>query len=60
MRIWGPHGQNKLSDSSILLLGLIIPILNVFRCEPAGIESLKNLILPGVGFVTIVDNETIT
>ena len=33
-------------ESRILLLG----------CHPSGVETLKNLVLPGVGFVAIVDD----
>jgi len=28
--------------------------------EPAGVETLKNLILPGIGSVTIVDDQDVT
>lgn len=46
IRLWGVQGQKRLSKSSICLLG----------CAGAGIEALKNLVLPGCGQIVIVDN----
>ncbi|KAL4455130.1 hypothetical protein ABPG74_006512 [Tetrahymena malaccensis] len=50
LRLWGPQGQRKLANSKILLLG----------AAPAGVEALKNLVLPGCGHITIVDHQLIT
>lgn len=50
LRIWGPLGQQKLEKSRICMFG----------CEPAGVETLKNLILPGCGHITIVDDKLVT
>lgn len=49
LRLWGADGQKKLSEASILLI----------NATAAGTESLKNLILPGVGFITILDDKLI-
>ena len=49
LRLWGPHGQKKLSASRILLLG----------ASATGSEALKNLILPQIKKFTIVDNELV-
>eukprot|EP01089_Gocevia_fonbrunei_P001628 TRINITY_DN1150_c0_g1_i3.p1 TRINITY_DN1150_c0_g1~~TRINITY_DN1150_c0_g1_i3.p1 ORF type:complete len:551 (-),score=151.11 TRINITY_DN1150_c0_g1_i3:32-1642(-) len=45
LRLWGAHGQQALENSKILLLG----------AGPTGTETLKNLVLPGIGSFTIVD-----
>lgn len=31
-----------------------------YSCDPVGVETLKNLVLPGIGHITIVDDEIIT
>lgn len=49
IRIWGTDGQRRLNDSKILCLGL----------TAAGTETLKNLVLPGFGFITIVTDEKV-
>ncbi len=46
LRLWGSHGQRMLSNASVCLLG----------CGPTGTETIKNLVLPGVGQITIVDH----
>ena len=38
-----------VSKTKLLMLG----------CEPAGVELLKNLILPGLGYFYVVDNEIV-
>lgn len=38
VRLWGLHGQERLHNSHIVLLG----------AGPAGSETLKNLVLPGL------------
>eukprot|EP00357_Protocruzia_adherens_P002316 CAMPEP_0115024230 /NCGR_PEP_ID=MMETSP0216-20121206/33053_1 /TAXON_ID=223996 /ORGANISM="Protocruzia adherens, Strain Boccale" /LENGTH=523 /DNA_ID=CAMNT_0002398127 /DNA_START=16 /DNA_END=1587 /DNA_ORIENTATION=- len=50
LRLWGSHGQKKLMDASIVFLG----------ASPINTETAKNLVLPGVGKVTIVDNQDVT
>mmetsp|Transcript_7107 Transcript_7107/g.9624 ORF Transcript_7107/g.9624 Transcript_7107/m.9624 type:complete len:618 (-) Transcript_7107:92-1945(-) len=45
LRLWGPSGQRALSQSTIVL----------FNATAAGTETLKNLVLPGVGSFHIVD-----
>lgn len=46
IRLWGAHGQRALSQSHICLL----------NAGPTGTETLKNLVLPGVGKISIVDS----
>lgn len=50
IRLWGPHGQKILSHSDVLLLGT----------SPAGTETLKNLILPGIRRFTVVDEGNVS
>eukprot|EP00116_Pleurobrachia_bachei_P003554 sb/3463816/ len=50
LRLWGEEGQSLLESASICLL----------NGTTLGCEILKNLILPGIGEVTIVDNNTVT
>ena len=50
VRLWGPHGQ-------ALLLGSRICLLNA---SATGTETLKNLVLPGCGHITIVDGADVT
>ena len=47
LRLWGANGQKALMEARVLLLG----------AGPAGTETLKNLVLPGVGRVVVVDDE---
>ena len=49
-RLWGGHGQHKLVHSHIIMLG----------SSSYGSETLKNLVLPGVGRVTIIDDVKVT
>jgi len=49
IRLWGVQGQRRLGQAKVALLG----------CSGAGIEALKNLVLPGVGQVDIWDTEKI-
>lgn len=49
-RLWGADGQKRLAEAHIVLLG----------ATAAGAEALKNVILPGLGRFTIVDNAKIT
>lgn len=50
LRLWGPRGQRKLMKSHILLV----------NANAVGTETLKNLVLPGVGKFTILDDKIIT
>ncbi|KAL6529646.1 NEDD8-activating enzyme E1 regulatory subunit axr1 [Orobanche gracilis] len=49
LRIWGEQGQAALEKSSICLL----------NCGPTGSETLKNLVLGGIGGITIVDGSKV-
>ncbi|KAI4322556.1 hypothetical protein L6164_022237 [Bauhinia variegata] len=49
LRIWGEQGQVALEKSSVCLL----------NCGPTGSETLKNLVLGGVGSITIVDGSKV-
>jgi amyloid beta precursor protein binding protein 1 len=46
LRLWGRNGQKALVESRLLLLG----------ASCTGSETLKNLVLPGCGCITIVDD----
>jgi amyloid beta precursor protein binding protein 1 len=50
LRLWGPHGQKEVNESKICVLG----------SSALATESLKNLVLPGVGHFTIVDNAVVS
>ena len=50
LRLWGADGQRKLMQSRILLL----------YASPSGSETLKNLVLPGVGEICIIDNNLVS
>jgi len=50
IRLWGMHGQKRIEKSHICLLG----------AGPSGTETLKNLILPGIGQFTVIDGERVT
>ena len=45
IRLWGANGQKALMESNILLI----------NADSAGTETLKNLVLPGVGSFTVLD-----
>ncbi len=47
LRLWAASGQAALEDAKVLLLNSGSGVV--------GVETLKNLILPGVGSFTIVD-----
>lgn len=49
LRMWGANGQRALNNSRILLIG----------AGPTGTETLKNLVLPGVGHFTILDDAVV-
>lgn len=46
LRLWGKHGQMRLSQSNIAVLG----------AGATATETLKNLVLPGLGCFTVVDS----
>jgi len=50
LRLWGEHGQQAMEECSACLL-------NASAC---GSETLKNLVLPGIGAFTIVDGSTVS
>jgi amyloid beta precursor protein binding protein 1 len=49
LRLWGPQGQRKLMKSHILLIG----------ADAVGTETLKNLVLPGIGNFTVLDDHIV-
>ncbi|KAI1002868.1 hypothetical protein K3495_g5335 [Podosphaera aphanis] len=52
LRLWAAQGQQALEDAEILLINT--------GSGTVGVETLKNLILPGIGKFTIVDNAKVT
>ncbi|KAG5449507.1 NEDD8-activating enzyme E1 regulatory subunit [Clonorchis sinensis] len=50
LRLWGDHGQLAIESSKVCLI----------RASAVGCEILKNLVLPGVGSFTIVDDAAVT
>ncbi|KAG0332286.1 NEDD8-activating enzyme E1 regulatory subunit [Podila horticola] len=50
LRLWGAGGQEALESAHILLV----------NATAVGCEILKNLVLPGIGQYTIVDQGTVT
>lgn len=50
LRLWGDHGQYLLETSHVCLI----------NATATGTEILKNLILPGIGAFTVVDNSVVT
>ena len=49
LRLWGDHGQAKLESAHVCLI----------HATALGTETLKNLVLPGIGAFTIVDNHRV-
>ena len=49
LRLWGATGQRKLMNSHILLVG----------ADGVGTETLKNLVLPGIGNFTVLDDHIV-
>lgn len=49
LRLWANDGQSRLERSHICLI----------NATPTGAEALKNLILPGIGAFTIVDERVV-
>ena len=52
LRLWAASGQQTLENAKVLLL--------ISGSAVVGVETLKNLILPGVGNFTIVDQEKVS
>ncbi|KAI9745617.1 MAG: hypothetical protein M1818_001151 [Claussenomyces sp. TS43310] len=52
LRLWAANGQQALEDAHILLLNS--------GSGTVGIETLKNLVLPGIGKFTIADDAVVT
>jgi amyloid beta precursor protein binding protein 1 len=50
LRLWGAEGQRRLGGAHVLLLG----------AGATGAETLKNLVLPGVQRVTVLDGQRVT
>eukprot|EP00659_Diplonema_papillatum_P022759 gene22759-34859_t len=50
IRLWGAAGQRALEDAHVCLL----------NATAAGCEALKNLALPGIGRLTVVDDALVT
>uniref|UniRef100_A0A8C4N706 NEDD8-activating enzyme E1 regulatory subunit n=1 Tax=Eptatretus burgeri TaxID=7764 RepID=A0A8C4N706_EPTBU len=50
LRLWGDHGQCTLELAHVCII----------HASATGTELLKNLVLPGVGAFTIVDDKTVT
>ncbi|KAJ6164735.1 hypothetical protein N7470_003407 [Penicillium chermesinum] len=62
LRLWAATGQQALEDARVLLVNSdgALGSSGVGVTGVAGVEALKNLVLPGVGGFTIVDPETVT
>ena len=52
LRLWAASGQQALEEAKVLLLSSGPGVV--------GVETLKNLILPGVGSFTIVDDAVVS
>lgn len=62
LRLWAASGQQALEGSRVLLVNSDGPWGNKSTGVPgvAGVETLKNLVLPGIGGFTIVDPALVT
>ncbi|OBA23463.1 hypothetical protein METBIDRAFT_34755 [Metschnikowia bicuspidata var. bicuspidata NRRL YB-4993] len=49
IRLWADNGQKRLEQGHVCLI----------NANPAGAETLKNLVLPGIGAFTIMDDRTV-
>jgi len=49
VRMWGSHGQRLLGTAKCIMLGT----------SSAGSETLKNLVLPGIGNIMIVGDKLV-
>lgn len=59
LRLWAASGQRALEDTHILLV-IAADSPESFGSSVAGIETLKNLVLPGIGNFTIADPAKVT
>lgn len=50
LRLWGANGQRALMQAHILLI----------NADAVGTETLKNLVLPGIGRFTVLDEKKVT
>ncbi|KAK3871146.1 hypothetical protein Pcinc_023708 [Petrolisthes cinctipes] len=50
LRLWGDHGQVALESGHVCLI----------NASASGTETLKSLVLPGLGSVTIIDDTKVT
>ena len=50
LRLWGSNGQRALMNAHILLI----------NADAVGTETLKNLVLPGIGRFTVMDEKNVT
>lgn len=50
LRLWGSNGQRSLMNSHMLLI----------NADAVGTEALKNLVLPGIGRFTVMDDKNVT
>ncbi|GLV33977.1 beta-Amyloid precursor protein binding protein 1 [Carabus blaptoides fortunei] len=50
LRLWGDHGQRALESAKVCLI----------NATALGTETLKSLVLPGIGAFTIIDGKKIT
>ncbi|KAB8208166.1 hypothetical protein BDV34DRAFT_58642 [Aspergillus parasiticus] len=62
LRLWAASGQKALEESRVLLVNSDGPWSNQSTgvSGVVGVETLKNLVLPGIGGFTIVDPATVT
>ncbi|KAL1960404.1 hypothetical protein VTO42DRAFT_7703 [Malbranchea cinnamomea] len=62
LRLWAASGQQELEQSRVLLVNSDGPVDsdNAPVAGVIGVETLKNLVLPGVGGFTIVDPAVVT
>ncbi|KAI5292404.1 hypothetical protein KEM52_006381 [Ascosphaera acerosa] len=66
LRLWETTGQRALEASQVLLVTTTGPLDGGSGHRPgypsgvAGVEALKNLVLPGIGGFTIVDHATVS
>lgn len=57
LRLWAASGQRALEESHVLL---VVGNGSGSNSSVAGVEALKNLILPSIGHFTITDSATVT
>ena len=50
LRLWGDHGQAALESAHVCLI----------NASATGTETVKNLVLPGIGGFTVVDNKRVS